>query len=89
MSMSPEFPGRDMVPSRIGVYSSSGQLLARWGAGEYGTPGETYAAHGIAVDSRGDIYVGEVRPAYYREDQSQADSEVPAGAPVFKKFRRL
>ena len=89
MSMSPDFPGRALVPSRVGVYSPEGELLARFGQGDYGTPGETYAAHGIAVDSRGDIYVGEVRPNYYREDQEQNDSDVPAAAPVFQKIRHV
>ena len=89
MSMSPDFPGREMVPSRVGVYSPQGDLLTRFGEGEYGLPGETYAAHGIAVDSHGDLYVGEVRPDYYRENETPKDSAVPAGAPVFQKIRRM
>jgi hypothetical protein len=36
-------------------------LLARYGDPEEGEePGQFIAPHGIAVDSRGDVYVGEV-----------------------------
>jgi DNA-binding beta-propeller fold protein YncE len=46
---------------RVSIYSREGQLLARFGDPEEGEmPGKFIAPHGIAVDSRGDIYVGEV-----------------------------
>ena len=46
---------------RIEVFSPSGKLLARFGdAAEGDGPGQFIAPHGIAVDSAGDIYVGEV-----------------------------
>ena len=46
---------------RVSVLSPKGQLLARFGDPEEGEePGKFIAPHGIAVDSRGDIYVGEV-----------------------------
>lgn len=58
------FPGVDDAPGlghRVGVYSRAGELLARFGHPEEGeAPGHFIAPHGIAVDSRGDIYVGEV-----------------------------
>lgn len=45
---------------RVSVYSLDGDLLGRWG--EKGTaPGQfSDSPHGICVDSRGDVYVGEV-----------------------------
>jgi hypothetical protein len=47
---------------RVSIWSSRGTLLARLGltpsAGV--EPGQFLSPHGIAVDSRGDIYVGEV-----------------------------
>lgn len=46
---------------RIEVFSPAGKLLARFGDPEEGSePGHFIAPHGIAVDSVGDIYVGEV-----------------------------
>jgi DNA-binding beta-propeller fold protein YncE len=46
---------------RISIYSPAGVLLARFGDAEEGeTAGKFIAPHGIAVDSHGDLYVGEV-----------------------------
>ena len=46
---------------RVSILSQDGELLARLGHPEEGEePGKFIAPHGIAVDSRGDIYVGEV-----------------------------
>ena len=47
--------------NRVDIYDKHGKRLARLGdifAGE--KPGQFIAPHGIAIDSRGDIYVGEV-----------------------------
>ena len=58
----------------VGIWSLDGKLLARLG-GEHGCdPGSFYAPHGICVDSRNDIYVGEdnysagIRYSYIPED---------------------
>lgn len=49
------------VGHRVSILSPAGQLLARFGdAAEGEGPGQFIAPHGIAVDSRGDIYIGEV-----------------------------
>ena len=46
---------------RISILTPQGELLARLGEPEEGEePGKFIAPHGIAVDSQGDIYVGEV-----------------------------
>ena len=46
---------------RVSILSRQGELLARFGDPEEGEePGKFIAPHGIAVDSHGDIYVGEV-----------------------------
>jgi hypothetical protein len=46
---------------RVSITDNQGKVLARLGALHAGTaPGQFIAPHGIAVDSRGDIYVGEV-----------------------------
>ena len=49
------------VGHRVSVYNRSGQRLARFGDAEEGSArGQFIAPHGIAVDSKGDVYVGEV-----------------------------
>jgi streptogramin lyase len=46
---------------RVSIYSPDGALITRFGDVHEGeSPGQFIAPHGIAVDSRGDIYVGEV-----------------------------
>ena len=43
------------------MFDAGGELLARWGGGEDPcAPGDFYAPHDVWVDSRGDLYVGEV-----------------------------
>ena len=47
--------------NRVDIYDKKGKRIARLGdihAGE--KPGQFIAPHGIAIDSHGDIYVGEV-----------------------------
>ena len=52
--------GTDLGP-RVTIMNTSGTVLARVGRDSYGAqPGRFYSPHGIAVDSKGDIYVAEV-----------------------------
>jgi hypothetical protein len=44
----------------VSVLDTAGRVLARWGTPDACAPGSFAAPHGLAVDSRGDIYVGEV-----------------------------
>jgi sugar lactone lactonase YvrE len=49
------------IGPRISIYSRRGERLARLGERVAGLePGQFVSPHGLAVDSRGDIYVGEV-----------------------------
>jgi hypothetical protein len=49
------------IGPRVSIYTSKGELLARLGNRPAGIePGQFISPHGLAVDSRGDIYVGEV-----------------------------
>lgn len=53
--------GAPGVGHRVSVYDRSGELQARFGDPEEGDEsGQFIAPHGVAVDSRGDVYVGEV-----------------------------
>ena len=45
---------------RISIMDQSGQLVARWGEDSGHEPSLFVAPHCIAIDSQGDIYVGEV-----------------------------
>ena len=58
-------PGPDPAedqPSRMSVVSPAGAVVARWGAStvDKAAPGNVVAPHGVAFDSAGDLYVGEV-----------------------------
>jgi DNA-binding beta-propeller fold protein YncE len=46
--------------NRVTICDARGKVIARWGRVPTKDPGFFIAPHGIAVDSRGDLYVGEV-----------------------------
>jgi DNA-binding beta-propeller fold protein YncE len=48
------------LPSRISVLDGSGRMLTQIGGTDPCAPGSFCAAHGIAVDQDGDVYVAEV-----------------------------
>ena len=57
--------GTDLGP-RVSIYQTDGTLLARVGRESYGDEsGRFYSPHGIAVDSKGDVYVAEVAYSDY------------------------
>ena len=52
--------GTDLGP-RVSIFTREGKLLERLGHESYGEePGRFFSPHGIAVDSRGDIYLADV-----------------------------
>jgi sugar lactone lactonase YvrE len=57
-----EIPYGNDRPARVSVLDLQGQVLMRWGD-TLDSPIQFDAPHGIAVDSRGNIYVSEVRQA--------------------------
>ena len=71
---------------RISIVDPKGKRIARLGgeAGAGQALGQFMAPHGIAVDSHGDIYVGEV--AYTNWKSSFGDKPMPAVLPVLKKL---
>jgi DNA-binding beta-propeller fold protein YncE len=74
----------DAIGGRVSIFDMSGTLLSRWGGGyDSRQPHEFHAAHDICVDSRGDIYVGEVSLT-----AAEMAGEDPTGLPVLRKFVR-
>jgi hypothetical protein len=74
---------------RLSIVSHSGELIARLG-GEHGPgsePGKFLAPHGLAVDSRGDIYVGEV--SYTSWPSSYGETPRPAWLRSLQKLERV
>ena len=55
---------------RVSIFTIDGKLLARWGDEEHGeNPPLFLAPHAITVDSRGDLYVGEVSRTFAKVDK--------------------
>jgi hypothetical protein len=69
-------------PARITVRDSSGKVLSEWGEEDPFGAGLWYAPHGIAVDSRGDLYVSEVTTSYNF-------GKAPADWGVLRKYVRI
>ncbi len=66
---------------RVSVFSTEGELLSRWGnSGSSRDEALFLAPHAVAVDSHGDIYVGEVSKTHAGTDR---------GADTIHKFRRI
>ncbi len=53
-------PIKHDLPGHISVLDQKGNLLLRWISADRCTPGNFLAPHTLAVDSKGDLYVGEV-----------------------------
>jgi DNA-binding beta-propeller fold protein YncE len=51
---------RPYLPSRVSVLDLEGRVVDRWGGADREAAGNFVAAHSIAVDSAGSLYVGEV-----------------------------
>ena len=46
--------------ARMSIYDKNGKVLARWGTPQATAPGSFAAPHGLALDSKNDLYVSEV-----------------------------
>jgi DNA-binding beta-propeller fold protein YncE len=75
-------------PGRVTVYDPHGSIVARWGASTVNraAPGCFIAPHGIAVDSRGDLYVCEVTDTFGIRGNGLDPAEV--GGHQIQKFIR-
>jgi DNA-binding beta-propeller fold protein YncE len=78
-------PSPDATGGRVSVFDRDGRLLARWGGGlNPCAPGDFLAPHDLCLDSRGDLYVGEVTWS------AGADQGVvPPDCHSLQKFARL
>ena len=78
-------PSPDATGGRVSVFDRRGRLLARWGGGlNPCAPGDYMAPHDLCLDSRGDLYVGEVTWS------AGADQGVvPPDCHSLQKFARL
>jgi DNA-binding beta-propeller fold protein YncE len=74
-------PAQHDQPGRVSVYDSVGNMLGRWGGPDRCAPGNFVAPHDVAVDSKGNVYVGEVT---WTEAVSQG--HVPEGTHSVQKF---
>ena len=74
---------------RLSIVDPEGRLVARLG-GEQGPGLETgkfIAPHGLAVDSRGDIYVGEV--SYTEFPRLYPERGIPKGLRSLQKLTKV
>jgi len=75
---------------RVSILDKTGKVLARLGFEKDGygqKPGQFTSPHGIAVDSRGDIYVGEV--AYSSWPSIHGNEPRPANLRSFQKLVKV
>jgi len=70
---------------RISIYNLEGKRLARLGDIRMGEkPNQFWAPHGIAMDSRGDLYIGEVSWSF-----AGGDMDPPRELRSFRKLAKL
>src|SRR5215472_10665302 len=73
---------------RVSIVDHEGKLIGRFGNTPAGTePGRFLAPHGLAVDSRGDIYVGEV--SWTAWPQIYPGKPHPANLRSLQKFEKV
>jgi hypothetical protein len=72
----------DAPGARITIRDLSGAVLCEWTEKDYLGSGRFFCPHGIATDSHGNIYVGEVIRSY-------PGGKAPADACFFRKYVRV
>jgi DNA-binding beta-propeller fold protein YncE len=76
-------PIKHDLPGRVSVLDLQGNVLLRWTSADRCAPGNFIAPHTLCVDSRGDLYVGEVTHTF-----AVQHGLVPSHAHTFQKFER-
>jgi streptogramin lyase len=75
---------------RVSIYTHKGELLARLGHAHAGlATGQFISPHGISVDSRGDIYVGEVSFTNWGRRVRAKGEELPPGLRSLQKLVKV
>jgi DNA-binding beta-propeller fold protein YncE len=78
-------PIPDATGGRVSVFDPTSGLLARWGGGAQPcAAGDFFAPHDLALDSNGDLYVGEVIWS-----AGANHGAVPAACHALQKFARV
>jgi hypothetical protein len=67
--------------ARMSVYDKNGKLIVRWGTPQVTAPGSFAAPHGLALDSKNDLYVSEVTWTF-----AVSRGRAPADCHTFQKF---
>jgi DNA-binding beta-propeller fold protein YncE len=78
---------------RISIMDCEGRLLCRLGTQKFGLGNETFLGpHGVAVDSHGDLYVGEVSEAqwyYFWPHEIYSDKPMPHNLHYVRKYVKI
>lgn len=77
-------PIRFDLPGGVRIFDLAGNLLLHWCSADREAPGNFVAPHTICVDSRGDMYVGEVTHTF-----GVSRGGIREDAHTFQKFRRI
>ena len=72
------------LPGRVSIFDLQGNVITRWGGADREAPGYFVAPHTICIDSRGDMYVGEVTWTF-----GVSRGGVREDAHTFQKFARF
>jgi len=67
--------------ARMSIFDKDGKVLARWGTPQVTAPGSFAAPHGLALDSKCDLYVSEVTWTF-----AVSRGKAPADCHTFQKF---
>lgn len=83
-------PGQKTQHSVVRVFDRQGREQARLGTRDIGADGSFFGAHGVHLDSRGDLYVSEVQWWLYGWAAWPRELPRPSGFhPLLQKFRRV
>jgi hypothetical protein len=68
--------------ARMSIFDKNGKVVARWGTPDMTASGSFAAPHGLALDSKNDLYVSEVTWTF-----AVSRGRAPEDTHTFQKFR--